>query len=172
MSDAVPSALIGFGIQPRREPRRSLAINVVTMCPRHSATMDGLRTRRAQQHHGFGARTLWNSTSVRRGANHDRRQAVANQVSLHRARTLDRQPLVITMRAPGICVVGRRDRFPSLVFHLANVSEDGIRSAGANFASSSLVADLPSPYDIFACTAVPGGPPDVSSPPTADVPIG
>ena len=44
-----------------------------------------------------------------------------------------------------------------------------ITYSGANFASSSLGADFPSPYDIFVYTALPGGPLDVSSSVTTDI---
>ena len=44
-----------------------------------------------------------------------------------------------------------------------------ITYSGANFASSSLGADFPSPYDIFVYTSLPGGPLDVSAPVSADI---
>lgn len=46
-----------------------------------------------------------------------------------------------------------------------------ITYSGADYASSSLGADFPSPYDIFAYTSVPGGPLDVSSPTSANIGI-
>lgn len=44
-----------------------------------------------------------------------------------------------------------------------------ITYSGANYSSSSLGADFPSPYDIFVYTSLPGGPLDVSAPVSADV---
>ena len=46
-----------------------------------------------------------------------------------------------------------------------------ITYTGGNFASSSLGADFPSPFDIFAYTSLPGGPLDVTNPVSADIGI-